>query len=197
MKTPCAINHQHTFALLLIVAAVLLTPNANAGSEFDQTLVLQGISFRISSPNNTSLSPVKIEAAGLELGNSMLDIKADGVITGAEVADLDVNGSPELYIYTASAGSGSYGGLIAYAVNNGKSLSEIYLPPIGEGDDAAVGYMGHDEFAVVETTLVRRFPLYKTYDTNAKPTGGTRQLQYKLEPGEAGWVLRPDKVVDF
>jgi hypothetical protein len=25
--------------------------------------------------------------------------------------------------------------------------------------------------------------------TNAEPTGGTRQIQYKLEAGEAGWVL--------
>jgi hypothetical protein len=34
-------------------------------------------------------------------------------MVGAHVADLDSDGSPEIYIFTTSAGSGSYGGLIA------------------------------------------------------------------------------------
>ena len=50
---------------------------------------------------------------------------------------------------------------------------------------------------MVENTLVRRFPVYRDGDTNAKPTGGMRQIQYKLAAGEAGWLLRADKVVDF
>ena len=45
--------------------------------------------------------------------------------------------------------------------------------------------------------LVRRFPIYKDGDSDAKPTGGTRQFQYKLTPGEAGWILRLDKTVDY
>jgi len=54
-----------------------------------------------------------------------------------------------------------------------------------------------DEFAVVENTFVQRFPLYAAGDTNAKPTGKMRQLQYKLRQGEAGWVLRLDRVVEY
>ena len=34
-------------------------------------------------------------------------------------------------------------------------------------------------------------------DTTAQPTGGTRQIPYKLEAGEAGWILRQDRVVEF
>ena len=59
------------------------------------------------------------------------------------------------------------------------------------------GYMGHDQFAVGEGTFMRRFPIYLERDTNAAPNGLTRQIQYKLEPGEAGWILRPDRVVEF
>jgi len=44
---------------------------------------------------------------------------------------------------------------------------------------------------------MRRFPIYLEDDTNAAPTGVTRQIQYKLEPGEAGWILRQDRVVEF
>lgn len=33
-------------------------------------------------------------------------------------------------------------------------------------------------------------------DTNAKPTGGMREIQYRLVPGEAGWILKVDRVVE-
>jgi len=169
---------------------------ASAAGPFDQTLELQGITFHVSSPNDSSINQLTITPAGLEIDNSPIVREADGTITGAEVADLDSNGSPELYVYVQSAGSGSYGSLIAYAANNRKSLSEIYLPQLPESADELKGYMGHDEFAVVETTLVRRFPVYRAGDTNAAPSGGMRQLQYKLAPGEAGWLLKLDKVVE-
>jgi hypothetical protein len=87
--------------------------------------------------------------------------------------------------------------LVAYSANRRKSLSEIYLPPVTQHKTASQGYMGHDEFAVVESVLVQRFPVYRDADTNARPTGGMRQLQYKLIPGEAGWVLKLGSVVEY
>jgi hypothetical protein len=57
--------------------------------------------------------------------------------------------------------------------------------------------MGHDDFAVVERTLVRRFPVYKDSDTNATPSGGVRQMQYRLTRGEATWRLQLDRVVEY
>jgi len=60
-------------------------------------------------------------------------------------------------------------------------LSEI-------GKDA-VSYKGRDEFSVVENRLVRRFPV--------APRNGVqhyRQIQYKLVAGEAGWMLKVDRV---
>ena len=112
--------------------------------------------------------------------------------------DLNADGFPEIYVYVISAGSGSYGSLIAFASNRNRSITPITLPPI-EDEEAAVtkGYMGHDKFRVVEGALVRRFPVYREGDTNSKPTGGTRQVQYKLKAGEAGWILRKDRVVEY
>ena len=164
---------------------------------YDQTLEYSGISFNVLATGDGSIGSVTITPSGLEVDNSPVTRETDGKVVLAEVADLNVDGSPEVYVYTQSAGSGSYGGLIAYAANDRKSLSEIYLPPVAENPEASKGYMGHDEFRVVENTLVQRFPVYKEGDTNAAPTGGTRQLQYKLEPGEAGWVLRVDKIVEY
>ena len=164
---------------------------------FEKRLELQGIVFRVACANDSGAPSLTVTPAGLEIDNSPMVREVDGQVVEAEVADLDVDGSPEIYIYVQSAGSGSYGSLVAFSANKRKSLSDIYLPPIADDPKAAKGYMGHDEFRVVENTLVRRFPVYRDGDTNAKPTGGMRQIQYKLAAGEAGWLLRADKVVDF
>ncbi|MEI7870435.1 MAG: PliI family lysozyme inhibitor of I-type lysozyme [Candidatus Methylumidiphilus sp.] len=173
-----------------------VAPATNSGG-FDQTLSLQGINFHVTSANVGSLNRLRIVPKGLKGDNQPIEKEIDGTVTGAEVADLNVDGSPEIYVYATSAGSGSYGSLVAYAANKGKSLSEIYLPSLQDDAKAAKGYMGHDEFRVVENGLVRRFPVYGDKDTNAQPTGGTRQIQYKLKAGEAGWVLKPARVDNF
>ena len=171
-------------------------PAAKTGG-FNKTIVLQGISFQVTSANRGSLSTLRIVPKGLKGDNQPIEKEIDGTVTGAEVADLNADGSPEIYVYVTSAGSGSYGSLVAYSANKRKSLSDIYLPSLQDDAKAAKGYVGHDQFRVVEGSLVRRFPVYGDKDTNAKPTGGTRQIQYKLKAGEAGWVLKPVRVDNF
>lgn len=174
-----------------------LPPPAPPPVPFDQTLKLQGIGFHVTSTNAGSINEVKIVPSGLAIDNAPIVRSIDGQITRAEVADLDADGSPEVYVYVRSAGTGSYGTLVAFSANKRKSLSEIYLPEVSVDAKAAQGYMGHDDFAVVEGTLVRRFPVYRAGDINAAPSGGVRQLQYKLKAGEASWQLKLDRVVEY
>jgi len=185
----------------VLAAVVAILPQTSLASDgagkFDKVLKLDGISFHVTCANEGSLNDVTIVPSGLQEVNDPITVKeADGSVTGADVADLNKDGSPEIYIYMTSAGSGSYGSLIAYSANNKKSLSEIYLPPLQENKKAAKGYMGHDTFTVKDGHLVRSFPLYKNTDTNAEPTGGTRQIEYELAQGEASWQLKPVKVSD-
>jgi hypothetical protein len=180
--------------LAYVIAFVL---QAQAKENFRQEFELDGIHFVVEATDEGSLNQLTITPSGLTISNEPAVREIDGRVTGADIADLDVNGHPEIYVWVNSAGSGSYGSVIGYAVNNGKSMSEIYLPEFDESKKYFEGYMGHDEFAVVESTFVRRFPIYKPSDSNADPTGGTRQLQYKLEAGEAGWKLVVDKVVEY
>lgn len=176
---------------LFLFAAV-----AEAGG-FSKRLELQGFAFDVSATEDGSLNRLTIMPHGPGGKLAPISVEIDGTVSGAEIDDLDSNGDPEIYVYVNSAGSGSYGSLVAYAVNKDKSLSEIYLPQIADDKQHSKGYMGHDEFAVLEGTFVLRFPIYREGDSNAAPTGGTRQLQYKLKPGEAGWMLRLDRVVDY
>ena len=175
------------------------TPAAAAPTtgSFERTLEWQGIRMRVTCRNDSSLNRLEIVPEGLEFDHRPIVREIDGTVDNSKMADLDADGSPELYVYLRSAGSGSYGSLVAYAVNRRRSLSEITLPPITDHPTAARGYQGHDEFAVGEGRLLRRFPVYRPDDPNVAPSGGTRQLQYRLEPGEAGWQLRIDRVVEY
>ena len=157
----------------------------------------KGIGFEIQATSGSSINQLRILPSGLTIDNSELTAELDGTAYRAELTDLDDDGWPEIYVYVSSAGSGSYGSLVAYAVNDGKSVSPIYLPPMDDAPEALVGYMGHDQFAVVENRLVRRFPIYADGDTNAAASGGMRQLQYRLVAGEAGWILELDRVAEY
>ena len=175
----------------LLLGAILMTVSLQANQpNFDKVLKLQGITFHVQATNEGSLNQLTITPSGLEIVNRVIKQEIDGSVTGVEVADINADGSPEIYVYVNSAGSGSYGSLVAYSANNKKSLSEIYLHPLEHDKKNSVGYMGHDEFTVMENSLARRFPVYNEGDANCCPKGGTRQLEYTLFAGEASWQLK-------
>ena len=165
-----------------------------ASTAFSQVLELQGVSFTVECPNDGTRNTLTVTPAGLEIDNSRWSQEVEGVVTGAEVADLNVDGSPEVYVYVRSTGGDAAGSVVGYVANNRKSLSMAYLPPLTETPDAAKGYRGQDEFAVLEGVLGRRFPIH---DEGGAPTGKLRQLQYKLTAGEAGWILALDSSTEF
>lgn len=147
---------------------------------FNKELTYPGskISFMVSTKGDSLI----IQPSGLSVSNETLYHDITGyTIVNAEIGDLNVDSYPEVFIYLTSDGSGSYGKLIGYSENN----------------EVNKGYMGHDEMAIVENTFCQRFPVYKEGDSNANPTGGTRQIQYKLVDGESGRILKIDKVVEF
>lgn len=169
---------------------------AKQEASFSRALSYPGseISFKVDTKGDSLI----IQPSGLSVSNGALYHDITGyTVVNAEVGDLNIDGYPEVFVYLTSDGSGSYGQLIGYSVNGGKSVSQVYLPDISGNDEVNKGYMGHDEMAIVENTFCQRFPVYKEGDSNAKPTGGTRQIQYKLVNGETGRVLKIDKVMDF
>ncbi|MEY2901079.1 MAG: hypothetical protein RLY89_185 [Bacteroidota bacterium] len=159
-------------------------PIQDSSSQFSKSLSLQGITYQVNAIGNGSLQQLTIIPSGLSLINDTIKQESEPIVA-AEIEDLDKDGFPELLIYTQSAGSGSYGHVIGYSPNKGKSLSQINFPDLAKGSKESIGYMGHDSFSIVESSLARRFPIYVTNDNNAKATGKIRQLQYKLKNGEA------------
>ncbi len=103
-----------------------------------------------------------------------------------------------MFVYLTAHGSGSYGKLIGYSTNNGKSVSQVSLPDIAENDRINKGlHGGTTRWLSSRTPSASVSPIYKDGDTNANPTGGMRQIQYKLVDGEACRILQVDKVLEF
>lgn len=169
------------------VAVVPETGSPEAG--FSKSLELQGIDFKVEA-NAGSLT---ITPSGLETVNEPVSSAIEGKVYGAEVADLDADGSPEVYVFLKS-GDDSHGGLVGYSTNKRKSMSRISVPAVADDPVNSKGYRGHDEFAVLENRIGQRFPII---GDDGMPTGNFRQLQYKLAPGEAGWQLVLERTAEF
>ncbi len=167
---------------------------ALSAGPFDRKFEMHGITFRVASPNSASGNRVAVTTTGLTIDNSPWVQEVDGVVTGAEVADINADLSPEIYVYVQGRDKEARAALVAYSANKKRSLSAITLPELAAQPGATKGYCGHDEMAVVESVIARRF---RICDENGQPSGKWRQLQYKLVPGEAGWQLRVDRMIEF
>lgn len=152
---------------------------------FQKELALQGITFKVTEINRGFNSRLIIETSGLENDNTTFTHSIYGWVSGAEVEDLNSDGWPELLVYVRSSEGAVRTRLFAYSVNNGKSMSHVHLPDITFDTEAGEGFIGYDEFAVVETSLVQRFPIFRRTGSGFEPTGNTRQIQYQLREGEA------------
>lgn len=158
---------------------------------YQQTLELHGVTFKLKAVGAGSSQQLTVQAERDGKPLALKQQKLDGTVVGAEVKDLNGDGLPELFIYEQSAGSGSYGSVWAWSVSRRGSLLPIRLGAMPSRDSS--GYRGHDKFAVAGNNLVRRFPIYLPGDSNARPTGGTRQVTYKLVQGESTGQLQPVK----
>lgn len=162
---------------------------------YEETCRGDGFEILVSARKQGRSWAVRLEPKGLSMDSRIQTFEKDDPLTRVIFEDMNGDGSQELFLVFTNPGSGSYGSLMAFTTNRKKSLTDIVIAEPDAKD--LEGYMGHDQFDLVEGTLVRRFPVYKKGDTAANPTGGWRQFQYKLRSGEAAWHLRLDRVVSF
>ncbi len=178
----------------IVLSVGLLSLLTGMAAPFSQKASLQGITFQVKSPNADSDNTVTVTAKGLSEDSRPITTKVEGTVTGMEVADINTDGAPEVYIFIAAPNRGE---LLAFSSNKNKSLSSIFLPELEEETTGSPVYRGGDQFAVLENALGRRFPLFPKTAGTTSATGKIRQVQYKLVPGESGWQLKPYRVTDF
>lgn len=175
-----AVSSLLTLVLGSLSGCTAVNPNtSNDVTAFSKSMDWNSDYFEIRSANGK----VSIRTFGQDEGNEVFEHEISGEVAGAEAADLNQDGYPEVLVFVRGAGSGSYGDVIGYSSNNGKSMTKIDFPPTAENPKINQGYMGHDSFSTAEDTLVQTFPVYRPGDSNANPTGPTRQVQYVLVDG--------------
>jgi hypothetical protein len=178
------------YGLSILAFAVLLVSQAHAEGAFNKNLTHQGMNFHVTCANQGSENRLRITPSGAGHAPRVIEQMVDGTVVGAEIADLDGNGAPEIYVFVQSAGSGSYGAVVGHVINAGASTSPITMPELTDDPKASAGYMGRDRFSIARDRLVRQFPIYREGDSNASPSGGTRQVQYRLVRRDATWALQ-------
>jgi len=174
---------------------------AKSGPQAIEYITQSGNSYlvRIDHSAGASICNVEIESKGFS--EVQIKHKLDSIdpVTDIFLVDLDKNGFEEIYLITSSAGSGSYSTIYGFVSNKDKSVSPVYVQEITEAqieEGLFAGFMGHNHFSVIDGKLVNSFPVFLKEDTNSNPTGGNRTVGYVLLPGEAGWILKPEKVIE-
>lgn len=173
---------------LILLIAIITTSYAQPVRRFDTTMKLGKAGYKVftlnKSPETNSLT---ISPVGFDKEAREANLQIKGRVIRAEVDDLNNDGFPELVIYVLNPGKQEKSSVFGVSSEKNQALVPIYFPDVYDDQKIRVGYNGHDQYSLMEGTLIRRFPLYNTTDTaNITPTGMIRQVQYRVIPGERG-----------
>ena len=163
--------------------------------KFDQEITLQGITFTVSANNQKPINSVRLATSGLQSDGEPQTIEIAGVLLKAEAEDMNSDGSPEVILFFNSYDSIPEEFAIGFSVNNMLSMSRVSIPPLTPEQEQ--GYRGGGDMAIVETKLVRRFPIYEKEGTQWVKTNKMRQMQYSLKEGEAMRQFVLDKTLEY
>lgn len=158
-------------------------------SQFNRELRFNVYRFVVTAADTGRVRDVQVRAYRGALLLTNFHVRVDGAVTGAEVADLDTNRFPELYIYTTSDGSGSFGRVYGWQFFPERKADIVSA---NWREIRPQGYMGHDSLWVYRNRLCRRFPIYQPGDANVEPSGGYQLIRYKLRPAGAAFALTID-----
>lgn len=186
------------YYLISLLACSLSLINCNTKKQeetMDEKKSMNKISYKKINDGKYSLELIASDTLlylipnGFDKNNDTLIHDINGLsINEFLCADLNNDGYNDFILYLNVDALSSHGDIIAYASNNGKSLSQIYYNTTVDLE----GYRGDDSFSLSkENLLVRRFPLYATTE---KRIDKNATLFYSVELGEAGQYFKINKV---
>jgi len=173
-----------------IIFVFVLAPMAlmAQGRRIDTTMKVGKAGYRINCLNKSAeKNAISINPVGFE--NEVRDFSFDlkGLLTGAEVDDLNKDGFPDLLLYVNTKDSLNKSTVIGISSMENKSVVPIVLPDILDDPRLRHGYKGSDQYMLLEGILMRTYPLFEK-DANGvqQPTGKMRRLMYRVAQGEQG-----------
>jgi len=172
------------FASLLVAGAVhaqVILPR------IDTTMKIGKVGYRVDCRNKSYTSnPLSIKPVGFESGARDISFTLKGRVAGAQIDDLNRDGNPDLVLFIYADSNASSGTVYAFMSDGNKEIMPCLLPDVTMNPKISTGYKGHDQFSMMEGTLVQRFPVYNAGDAADKPSGGNRTVLYQVTKGEGG-----------
>jgi hypothetical protein len=171
--------------IFLFAISILSFPFHNLFAQvkrLDTTLKIGTVGYRIVCSNkDAATNELDIRPLGFDHDAHESRAYIKGRIIRAEIDDLNNDGFPDMMFYTYTINEAKEWYINAYAIVSlaNKSFTIAGIPDVQLDAKYKEGYKGHDEFSLLEGTLMRKFPIYKPDDKDV-PTGGKRIIQYQL-----------------
>jgi hypothetical protein len=156
-------------------------------TKFDTTVKTGKVGYRVfckNKPGDDNLLSIKL--VGFLNTAKDMSFLIRGHVVQAVIDDLNNDGYPDLVLYIFSGLEGEFGTVYAFASDQNKAIIPIALPEVVSDGKLSAGYKGHDEFSLMEGSLLQKFPVYKPGDDKNHPTGGKRIIQYQIVPAGKG-----------
>ncbi len=120
----------------------------------------------------------------MSVRNEETRMDVEGAVVRAQLADLNQDSYPEVYIFTRSD-SGTEE-VYAFASYRNRSYGQIYM---AEAENVANqrSRNGTETFELTETTLLRKF----STPQNGQRDGNPQMITYALKKGETSYRLEP------
>jgi hypothetical protein len=178
-------------ATTLFTAFIVLFINASLAQQarpIDTTIKLGKSGYRIKCNNKKpDKNTFNINPIGFESGARDYDLEVKGRVIKAEVDDLNNDGFADVVVYVVNYNDHNKGYVIGISSSKNEGMVPMLFPDIMDDPKLRVGYMGYDEFTLLQGTMLRTFPLYDTIDpANPKPTGLYRNVHYRVVATERG-----------
>jgi hypothetical protein len=154
----------------------------------DTTMMVGKTGFKVSTRNKeiagniASVRPVGFESPA----NQTMNIPVRGRVSGVQVDDLNNDGVADLILFIYTDSAGSHGTVWALMSDGNKSILPCAMPDPALDGKINKGYKGGDQFSMMEGTVLQKFPIFKTGDTDSLPTGGNRVVLYNVGKSETG-----------
>ena len=170
--------------LSMIAMAIFLSPGLQVHAQarkVDSLLTVGKVGYHVYCKyKNVDQNELRVKPVGFENTAREMIFAIKGRVVSAIIDDLNNDGFPDLVLIINTDSSGSYGTVYAFASDHNKAILPIPMPDLMLDGKLNVGYKGHDEFSMMEGTIMRKFPVYKPGDDKDKPTGGRRAIQYAV-----------------
>lgn len=149
--------------------------------KIDTTYKIGDVGYKLLCNNkNADDNTVTISPVGFKNTARNASFSVRGKVIKAEIGDLNNDGFFDLMIYIYGVPNAATGTAICISSVENTSLAPILFPDIYDNPKLRDGYKGYDEFFIKYGLLNRSFPVYKAGDTDDKPTGGKRMIQYQV-----------------